>query len=232
MGIKCYCCLLNLLLWVQTSLLARTLQHGVDTAPFLGIMLHDEQQCHLCALIEWVPLWQVVDCRRILKWTYTYGYYIFGEQSDQSTSAVPKDVLAHHQEFFEFNQVGGIRSLPVSPHSCAQPINPGTSLQRPWPLLQDAACCSGLGGQSSRPALELPSDRVLGWEQGQAESYLEKLHGMAEKQLAEVLDTLRPHDATPFDPPQLNRPEWPKFRETLIGLTDVTRTHFRKLVEV
>ena len=27
-------------------------------------------------------------------------------------------------------------------------------------------------------------------------------------------------------------PEWPVFRQTLIGLTDVTRSHFGKLVEV
>ena len=27
-------------------------------------------------------------------------------------------------------------------------------------------------------------------------------------------------------------PEWPLFRQTLIGLTDVTRSHFSKLVEV
>ncbi|KAK9809736.1 hypothetical protein WJX73_001188 [Symbiochloris irregularis] len=89
---------------------------------------------------------QVVDCRRILKWTYTYGYYTFGAVSDGTGDKdVAKDVLAQHQEFFEFNQ-------------------------------------------------------------GQAEGYLEKLHSMAEKNLGE-------------------------FRETLIGLTDVTRTHFRKLVE-
>ena len=67
--------------------------------------------------------WQVVDCRRILKWTYTYGYYTFGALTEgTSTSSVPKDVLAQHQEFFEFNQVrrdpaaGGI----VSPGSAKQ----------------------------------------------------------------------------------------------------------------
>lgn len=47
---------------------------------------------------------QVVDCRRILKWTYAYGYYRFGEQA-VSGMAVPRDVLRQRQEFFEFNQV-------------------------------------------------------------------------------------------------------------------------------
>ena len=39
---------------------------------------------------------QVVDCRRMLKWTYAFGYYRFAEQT---TATKPQ------QEFFEFNQV-------------------------------------------------------------------------------------------------------------------------------
>lgn len=117
---------------------------------------------------------QVVDCRRILKWTYAYGYYIFGERGDAAAPAIPKEVLDHHQRFFEFNQ-------------------------------------------------------------GQAESYLEKLHGMAERELADLLDRLKPQPgaqpAQQEGAPELTRPEFSKFREILIGLTDVTRTHFRKLVE-
>lgn len=93
---------------------------------------------------------QVVDCRRILKWTYAYGYYRFGEQAS-STKA--------QQEFFEFNQ-------------------------------------------------------------GQAEYYLEKLNGEVEKQLDTFLKNNRPSV------------EWRKYRETLIGLTDVTHSHFTKLVKV
>ena len=56
--------------------------------------------------------------------------------------------------------------------------------------------------------------------QGQAESFLEKLHGMAEKQVNAFLDLSVSVDG------------WGKFRETLIGLTDVTRNHFDKLVQV
>ena len=56
--------------------------------------------------------------------------------------------------------------------------------------------------------------------QGQAEYYLEKLHGEVEKQLELFLKN------------QKTNADWRKFRETLIGLTDVTRSHFAKLVQV
>lgn len=56
--------------------------------------------------------------------------------------------------------------------------------------------------------------------QGQAEYYLEKLHGEVEKQLELFLKN------------QKTGAEWRKFRETLIGLTDVTHSHFAKLVQV
>ena len=58
------------------------------------------------------------------------------------------------------------------------------------------------------------------WLQGQAEFYLEKLHGEVEKQLE------------PFLKDQRTPEEWKKYRETLIGLTDVTHSHFDKLVQV
>ncbi len=53
--------------------------------------------------------------------------------------------------------------------------------------------------------------------QGQAESYLERLHKMVENDLNEFIDGGKV-DA------------WAKWRENLIGLTDVTRSHFDKLV--
>ena len=57
--------------------------------------------------------------------------------------------------------------------------------------------------------------------QGQAEHYLEKLHGVVEQDLRAMLEEgkVEPH-------------KWAKFRESLIGLTDVTRSHFEKLVQV
>lgn len=49
-----------------------------------------------------------MDCRRILKWTYAYGYYRFAESAQAQTSAqasAAAEALKQQQEFFEFNQV-------------------------------------------------------------------------------------------------------------------------------
>lgn len=80
--------------------------------------------------------------------------------------------------------------------------------------------------------------------QGQAEMFLEKLNGVVEKDLANLLEEFRrdapalsemaPNGAINAD--LASSPErqavWSKFREQLIGLTEVTRTHFVKLVQV
>ena len=49
-----------------------------------------------------------MDCRRILKWTYAYGYYRFAESAQAQGSAqasAAAEALKQQQEFFEFNQV-------------------------------------------------------------------------------------------------------------------------------
>ncbi|KAK9806726.1 hypothetical protein WJX72_000715 [[Myrmecia] bisecta] len=97
---------------------------------------------------------QVVDCRRILKWTYCYGYYNFANDDGKQSEANKQQ-----QNFFEYNQ-------------------------------------------------EI------------AEVYLDRLHGVTEKELNKYVD------GTITD-----LGGWGKFRENLIGLTDVTRSHFDKLVE-
>lgn len=56
--------------------------------------------------------------------------------------------------------------------------------------------------------------------QGQSEHYLEMLHGIAERELQEKVDQV------------VGEEEWGKFREKLIGLTEVTKQHFEKLVQV
>ena len=73
------------------------------------------------------------------------------------------------------------------------------------------------------------------WLQGQAEAYLEKLHSMAEKDLKDLQRLMEdPSAATAGAEASriVSGPDWPHFRQTLIGLTDVTRSHFNKLVEV
>jgi hypothetical protein len=46
---------------------------------------------------------QVVECRRMLKWTYAYGYYAFEEEGDPQ--------VEQHRTFFEFLQGDAERSL-------------------------------------------------------------------------------------------------------------------------
>ena len=74
--------------------------------------------------------------------------------------------------------------------------------------------------------------------------FLEKLNGVVEKDLANLLEEFKrdapersemaPNGAINAD--LASSPErqavWSKFREQLIGLTEVTRTHFVKLVQV
>lgn len=44
---------------------------------------------------------QVIDCRRILKWTYAEGYYKFTKEDGKK-----EDLAAEqHERFFVFNQV-------------------------------------------------------------------------------------------------------------------------------
>ncbi len=72
------------------------------------------------------------------------------------------------------------------------------------------------GGGASDRSLDIWLHGV----QGQAEFFLEKLHGMTEKQVQAFIDGNNAVEG------------WAKFRESIIGLTDVTRTHFEKLVSV
>ena len=76
------------------------------------------------------------------------------------------------------------------------------------------------GGARNTCFAEVDGSAPLVRAQGQAEYFLEKLHGMAEKQVIGFLDGSAPADG------------WGRFRENLIGLTDVTRSHFDKLVLV
>jgi ariadne-1 len=46
---------------------------------------------------------QVIECRRILKWTYAYGYYSFADEED--------DAMSQRRHFFEFLQGDAERIL-------------------------------------------------------------------------------------------------------------------------
>ena len=47
---------------------------------------------------------QVIECRRMLKWTYAYGYYAFEDEATQPE-------LGQQRAFFEFLQGDAERSL-------------------------------------------------------------------------------------------------------------------------
>jgi hypothetical protein len=58
--------------------------------------------CHPC---------QVIECRRILKWTYAYGYYSWPDEED--------DAMSQRRHFFEFLQGDAERILDqVSTRDC------------------------------------------------------------------------------------------------------------------
>lgn len=70
-----------------------------------GMFLDNSRGLCSWLLKSCLPL-QVVDCRRILKWTYAYGFYRFTEDATYSNGTpIPADVLDQQKEFFEFNQV-------------------------------------------------------------------------------------------------------------------------------
>lgn len=62
----------------------------------------------LCHQPAWL-LTQVIDCRRILKWTYAEGYYKFAPEEGNQKSQTAEQ----HERFFVFNQVCGRRRLPA-----------------------------------------------------------------------------------------------------------------------
>ena len=45
----------------------------------------------------------MVECRRILKWTYAYGYYSF-QPAEERRKGSPPAATKEQQGFFEFNQ--------------------------------------------------------------------------------------------------------------------------------
>lgn len=103
---------------------------------------------------------QIIECRRILKWTYAYGYYHFMEDTPEAD---------RQRTFFEFLQ-------------------------------------------------------------GDAERSLDNLHEMAEKKLKDLVGDPAQAYVAPSSPPR-DEASFSEFRKKLIGLTDVTKGFFDKLVK-
>ena len=230
---------------------------------------------------------QVIQCRRILKWTYAYGYYRFAEREGGAAEAGG-------------GAGGGAAASPSTASPARAAGAPGTAGRAPG--------AAAAAARAAEAALRQQQE-FFEFAQGQAENYLEALHAAVEKRLDGMLDAADAADAAaaaaaagggpgagdesdeevgaagarravvgslpaggvgraahgnPAHPLAasyapggvgmvaagaalargggpaggggsgsafLTPPaEWAQFREQLIGLTDVTRTHFDKLV--
>jgi len=89
---------------------------------------------------------QVVECRRILKWTYAYGYYSF-QPAEERRKGSPPAATKEQQGFFEFNQAR--LRLHAVHRSLAEA---GADLDC---LLRDSFQCSGPLRYVRKPALSL-----------------------------------------------------------------------------
>jgi len=136
---------------------------------------------------------EVVNCRRILKWTYAAGFYSFGNGGDETsiTTTVASDLSEarkQQQQFFEFNQRDAEIQLEKLNQKVERDLNVYIHYQPPDPT----AATSNPSSSSARPT------------------------GPGTKDAAG-------NPAPPIP--------WEQFREQLIGLTDVTRYYFKKLVD-
>ncbi|KDD75114.1 hypothetical protein H632_c864p1, partial [Helicosporidium sp. ATCC 50920] len=134
---------------------------------------------------------QVVECRRVLKWTYAAGYYAFGGR----------------------RPVGQRPLEDEAPGAQRRGRGAQESAERAEPA------------EGSPAASTDPEREFFEFNQGQAESYLERLHHKVEKDLEAYIHV----DDRPA--PEVSMEMWAQFRETLTGLTVVTRNHFDKLVD-
>ena len=170
---------------------------------------------------------QVVQCRRILKWTYAYGYYRFAEVgggedpaaasgSDGAPPPPPRPspaeaaALRAQQDFFEYAQ-GQAETYLEMLHAAVE--------KKLDALLNDGESDEDgeEGGGGGDPAAGDPAAAAP------------PAYGAPDAApAADGADVaMREASGTPRARPP---PGWAEFREHLIGLTDVTRTHFDRLV--
>ena len=112
---------------------------------------------------------QVVRCRRVLKWTYAYGYYTFAEPGSEAEAAAAAAAIAAGN-------------------------GAGTSSSAAGRGKAAAAAAPANGAAAPRPASALAAEelkqrqRFFEFTQGHSESFLEKLHACVEKRLDAMLD--------------------------------------------
>jgi hypothetical protein len=136
---------------------------------------------------------QVGECRRVLKWTYAYGYYAFEGEGDARWD--PEGNLGRSRQFFEFLQGDAERSLDQL-HEV---------VEMRLAALREAALAAGGGGASGGGAGGGSGGGAGGGGDGGGASASQQQPGIPAEAFAE-------------------------FRRRLVGLTDVTRSFFEKLV--
>eukprot|EP00197_Chlamydomonas_leiostraca_P004716 CAMPEP_0202867712 /NCGR_PEP_ID=MMETSP1391-20130828/9582_1 /ASSEMBLY_ACC=CAM_ASM_000867 /TAXON_ID=1034604 /ORGANISM="Chlamydomonas leiostraca, Strain SAG 11-49" /LENGTH=627 /DNA_ID=CAMNT_0049547775 /DNA_START=210 /DNA_END=2089 /DNA_ORIENTATION=+ len=153
---------------------------------------------------------QIIECRRVLSWTYTYGYYAF----DPAT-------------------------MTIAPTNGAGTSGAGGSRAK-----ADEASSSASNAANNTDQ----NKHFFEFLQGDAERALDKLHEMAESQLKKLMDAAASNasagvtgTSTGGAGPSVSAggaagdkagtaPSFMEFRTALIGLTDITRGFFDKLV--
>lgn len=179
---------------------------------------------------------QIIECRRMLKWTYAYGYYAFypedtstssgngggagtsgsGAQAEAAALQPPSGVSTRRTAAGVAAAIAAIGAIPnnvLRQHAAA-----ATEIT----TARGAAAAAGASSSSALTATTKELDRqrsFFEFLQGDAERSLEKLHELAENQLKLVVENGA--DAVSFA----------DFRKKLIGLTDVTHSFFDKLVK-
>ncbi|GAX74338.1 hypothetical protein CEUSTIGMA_g1787.t1 [Chlamydomonas eustigma] len=152
---------------------------------------------------------QIIECRRILSWTYCFGYYQFMEVAEADDLAAASAAAAAKSSVT--NKVVG--------SSSSRTVAATASAKAGLKAAQAAAAAEAKSDAARAAALE-PQQRqrhFFEFLQGDAERSLDRLHEAAEKQLQEIV-----HDSSR---------NFQEFRKNLIGLTDVTQQFFDKLVK-
>ena len=120
---------------------------------------------------------QVVRCRRVLKWTYAYGYYTFAEPGSEAGAAAAAAAA---------RGIGGAGEGGASSSSSAAASAARGKAKAP----------ATNGATAARPAAAVTAadeeikqrQRFFEFTQGHSESFLEKLHACVEKRLDAMLD--------------------------------------------
>ena len=112
---------------------------------------------------------QVVRCRRVLKWTYAYGYYTFAEPGSEAEAAAAAAA-----------RNGGAGAPSAAAAASARGKAP-------------ARTSTSTNGTCARPCFAAAEElkqrqRFFEFTQGHSESFLEKLHACVEKRLDAMLD--------------------------------------------